>query len=416
MEQASRGRQPLAISVTLGLIAATIAWFLVSASSQAEDVDLTTADLVPGDAAVYVGLNTDLDSSEWISAFALVEKLGRNDPEADLRQAFEDEGELDWDKQVTPFLGGNAAFYMRSYDWSGDAPDEFGVIVKAQDPVQAMGVFLHQLDAVGGQELLDYDGQSYSHFQPPDDEAGYIAVMGKHLIITTTEEEMHRVIDVAHERAPSLSDNEDFKKLRDELSGHFLAFVYVDAERLLEGLLGDESIPGFAFVGPTWPADTGTSAFVVGAKDSGFVFQSASGAIPEAYSGMLEPHESRFLGMVPEETAVFVSGRGLGDTIATALDDLGQQFPAIDPSLWNDPDMTEEERQALEQAFGEDDPFSGLSSGFGQAAETARLLTGEVAAAVWLRDGEPTGALMAEIDDEAAVRESLQSLLNGDSY
>jgi hypothetical protein len=57
-----------------------------------------------------------------------------------------------------------------------------------------------------------------------------------------------------------------------------------------------------------------------------------------------------------------------------------------------------------------------MSDYFGQAAEVARLLTGEVAMAVWLPDGEPTGVVMAEIDDETAVRDALERFHDADSY
>ena len=82
------------VAITAGLAAMTavLGWFLVSASGRAQGVELTTAELVPQDSTVYVAFNTKLDSSEWIAAFDLVEKLGLEDPEDELIAAVEGEG------------------------------------------------------------------------------------------------------------------------------------------------------------------------------------------------------------------------------------------------------------------------------------------------------------------------------------
>ena len=42
--------------------------------------DIPTAHLVPEDVALYVALNTDIDSDSWSDAFALLERLGIEDP------------------------------------------------------------------------------------------------------------------------------------------------------------------------------------------------------------------------------------------------------------------------------------------------------------------------------------------------
>ena len=104
------------LAAALGLSAAVVAGFVMFTSGKAGGVNLTSASLVPADAGVYVAFNTDLKSPQWVAAFDLIERLGEDDPEGQLRESAEDDGDLDWEEDVQPFLGGNAAVYVNSFD------------------------------------------------------------------------------------------------------------------------------------------------------------------------------------------------------------------------------------------------------------------------------------------------------------
>ncbi len=395
--------KPAAIAITLGLAATAgvLGWFLISAAGRAQGVELTSADLVPGDATLYVALNTKLDSSEWIAAFDLVERLGVDDPENELIDAVESGGDVDWDDDVAPFLGGNAAIYVRSYDFSGNTPEEFGVIIRASDVERAMEVILQELGA-DASETFEYEGQEYLFIPDPIDGDGYLARIGDHLVFTANEAEMERVIDVAQGREPSLKDNPEFRALHDELTKHFIGFVYVDAEALVGGLL--EAGLG-VFVedeDELWQWGSSKSAMVISAKDGGFVFQSASKTQESPFSPMLQPHDdSRFTRLVPADVALFFSIQdiagawdGVRETWGDRLDDIVSadgEFDSLD--------------EALEDAAAE--------LGVENIDELVRLFNGEAAVAAWFpTPDEDDGifALMAEVSDEARIREVLKNI------
>lgn len=134
-------RRQFGILATVGVVAigAIAAATILATSGKASDVNLTTAQLVPADAGLYVALNTDLSSSQWVSAFSLIKKLGAEDPEQELRDTAEGEGGLDWEDDVAPFLGGNAAFYVSGFSVS-EMSVKGALILRAKDAERAMEV------------------------------------------------------------------------------------------------------------------------------------------------------------------------------------------------------------------------------------------------------------------------------------
>lgn len=392
-----------AIAITGGLVAMTavLGWFLVSTSSRAQGVDLTTAELVPGDSTMYVAVNTKLDSSEWIAAFDLVEKLGFEDPENELIDAVEEGGAVDWEDDVAPFLGGNAAFYMRDYDWSGDAPEEFGVIVRASDASRAMEVVFEQLGADDTQEA-EYEGQAYYYIPDPIDGDGYLARIGEHLVITGTEEEMERVIDVAQGREPSLKDDSEFAALHDELTKNFIGFVYMDTEKLLSGALESGLGVFFEDEDDLWQWGSSKTASVISAKDGGFVFQSAGQTEPSPISPLLTARgESRFANIVPADAAMFFSIYDIAGAWGGIQEAWGDQLDEIA--------RTDGEYDSFDDAMND----AASEIGIEDVNELIELFNGEAALAAWFPNGDEDDglfALLAEVRDEVRLRDIIAGI------
>src|SRR4051794_12911685 len=104
MSAASR-RYVILVTALLAIVAAGVAGVVLTRSGSASGVDLTSANLVPANAAIYVAINTDLTSSQWLSGFRLVQQLGQNNPNSKLKSSASDGG-VNWDAEVAPFLGG----------------------------------------------------------------------------------------------------------------------------------------------------------------------------------------------------------------------------------------------------------------------------------------------------------------------
>ncbi|MEX0782096.1 MAG: DUF3352 domain-containing protein [Dehalococcoidia bacterium] len=401
MDVLSRRSGAVALTGGLAALAVVLGWFLVSASGRAQGVELTTAELVPQDSTIYVAVNTKLDSSEWIAAFDLVEKLGLDDPESELIDAVEGGGEVDWEDDVAPFLGGNAAFYMRDYDWSGDPPEEFGVIVRAANAGRAMEVVFEQLGG-GDPDEAEYEGQTYYFIPDPIDGDGYLARIGSHLVITATEAEMERVIDVAQGREPSLKDDSEFAALHDELTRNFIGFVYMDTEKLLGGALQSGLGVFVEDEDDLWQWGSSKTASVISAKDGGFVFQTAGQTEASPISPLLTARdESRFAGMVPADTAMLFSVYDVAGAWDGIIDAWG---PYLDDAV-----AAEGEYDSYEEALDE----AAAELGVENFEDFLELFDGEAALAAWFpTDDEDDGlfAFFAEVSDDARLREIIEGL------
>ena len=388
-----RGPQGLIITVALAAAGAVVAAGVLFTSSRASNVNLTSAGLAPADAGVYVALNTDLASSQWVEAFKLSERLGAENPEDELKDGAEESG-LDWDDDIAPFLGGNAAIYVKGLDI--DSVSASGaVILRAKDAKRAMDVIE---DEMGSFDEEKYHGVEYLSLGFD----GYVARIDDHLVIAFDEESIEEVIDVHQGRTPSLASVDDFQRLRDELTGNFLAFVYVDASSLFGDFLMDDPALKVAL------EQSGASdmvmrpaAWVIGAKAGGFEFQAASIGDGGKVSRMIEPRTTRFAALVPGETAIFFSTTGIAQTWESMLD---------------------ESRDEIDQALRESSPYDSLDEmleeagaelGIESIEDLIALLEGETAVAAWFPRGntdEPEVVVLAEVN-EAVARPVIEQII-----
>lgn len=285
------------ITVVLAVVGAAVAGVVLLSSSSADQVDLTTAQLVPADVAIYVAFNTDLGTSQWLDTFALVERLGEEDPEQQLKDSAEEGGELDWAEDITPFLGGNAAFYLRSFDLESFSVNG-AVIIQAKDAERAFEVLKAEIEG----ELIPGEYRGFDYIQ---NDQSWSVVIGDHLVIALSEQSLFDVIDVSL-GAPSLSTMPDFVRLRDELTVNFLGFVYAAPEVLVEDLFGSDG-PFAELIAIDADVEMKPLAGVFGAAGDAFEFQAASVTDGGAVAPALQPRVSRFAREVPGETLLFYS-------------------------------------------------------------------------------------------------------------
>jgi len=393
MPTLSPARLGVAVGALLAVLAAGVAAMVLFAAGKAGEVDLTTADFVPADAGLYLAFNTDLSSSPWVHAFKLAERLGENDPEGSLRNAV-GAGNLDWDDDVAPFLGGNAAIYLKSVDIELlDARG--GVVVKCQDCAKALRVLRRESG-------FEFENREYEGLDYLDGGFLFVTSTKGHLLVAIDEDSLFEMMDLARGEGASLASTADFKRLRDEVSKDFLAFAYASVERLAVAGFIDDPIVRQAFM----DAGVGDVAFkpmamAIAARSGGFETQAASVGEPGTSSPLLEPHVSKFAAMVPANSALFFHTTGVGRTWEAVLKD-GR--PQIDEAVRESTPYRDLD-EAL-QAVGEQ---VGLSS----IADIMEQLTGETAVAMWFPDGDqeqPEVVLLAEVADPAEAARILRRL------
>lgn len=385
MPSVFRGASGVILTALVVVAGAAAGAVILFTSSRASDVNLTTASLVPADAGLYFALNTDLSSGQWVAAFKLAEKLGAEDPEGELKDGAEDAG-FDWEDDISPFLGGNAAVYVRGVDLE-DVSAQGAVILRAKDPGRVMKILEEQ---AGSLDEGEYNGVEFTVLEM----GGFAARLGDHVVIALDEASLEAVIDVSQGKAPALAGVEEFKKLRDELTGNFLAFVYVSANDLLGDFLLDDPVVKAAL------DESGTgdlvlrpAAWVIGAKKGGFEFQAASIGESGNVSPMLQPRESRLAAIIPADAALFFTTTNIAQTWLAVV---AESRAAIDDAIRENTDY-----RSLDDALRDAGEQIGLES----IEEVIELLTGETAVAAWFPEGvtsSPEAVLVAEVDEPEA--------------
>ena len=354
--------------------------------------DLPTAHLVPEDAALYVGLATDLDSSPWTVTFALLDRLGIEDLLDKVREGLEGEGEgeVDWDEEIAPFLGGAAVLFVSSVDGEEDGPAG-AVIFRARDASAAEAVILSRRS--DGFDERNYRDIAYKVM----DEGGVLAVIGDHFIYAVDETTVQAIVDTSLGDTRSLADSADFRRLRNALDGEALAFVYVRPGSLMEEALDaspEEGAPDILSIVGLGDLFAEPMGVVVRSGESAFRVEAVMLGDPGPIVRLLRPRESRFARLVPAETAIFLSTYD----VAGVVDD-----------FFGSSGFGELLRDAVDDSDGEVGEIARIE-------EVLSLLDGEVALAIWTSDdGELTETvLLAEVDDEDRARELLEEFV-GDS-
>lgn len=384
------------ILITIGLaaIAAAVSGVILFTSGKAGGVELTTAKLAPADPAIYVAFNTDLSSSQWVSAFKLIERLGTANPRQLLKDTAADGG-VDWEKDVAPFLGGDAAVYLRGFSFA-DLSAQGAAIVKCKDSKRA-------LEVVRQQSGLDFTERKYGGVAYFDGGGTFLARIGAHLVVAMDEGSMREVIDVSGGKKPALANVGEFKSLRDELTANFLAFVYMDASALANGVFGgDAALRDALRASGAGDLALKPGAAVIGAKGQGFEFQAAAAGKAGDVSPMLAPRTPKFAALVPADASVFFTSTNLAQTWKAVKTNSKPQLDSFFREAGT--------YRNLDEALG----AAGKRVGLKNFEELINLFSGEMSVAAWfpsMDQKDAQVAVLADVADAANARRVIDSVV-----
>lgn len=390
-------RLALGALVTLAVVVAVVLSFLLREGDVPTPTDgigdIPAAHLVPEEVAFYVGLGSDPDGPAWQAAFALLERLGLEDPLGQIREGVEGDGEVDWEAEIEPFLGGAAVLFVSRLPSGDDEPLPGAVIFEANDARAAEAVILDR--RTDSYREAAYEGVTYRVMEG----GGVLAVTGGYFIYASDEATLREIVDARQGRSRPLADAADFRRLRNALEGDALAFAYLNPGALMprgreEGAEGapEEAPPDLLSIVGLDALFDRPLGVVVRADGGGLELEAAMLGDPGPLVSLLRPRDSRFAAMVPPETAVFVSAYDVAGVIDDAFGSTGLAARLRDAVL----DSAEE------------------ADGLATIEDLLGLLDGELAYALWpSADGADLEiVILAEIDgdEEARARDLLGDL------
>lgn len=325
--------------LSIAVLGAVVLALWVAGSAANEREPFSTVRLVPAGTDLYIAINTEPATSQWI-AFAHV--LNSISVEDTLRDAWNDllaDEDIRWDSDIVSLLGDEAFLAITDF---GAIEDGSGIVAgfEIRSERKARDLFLRLADDVD--EILDveYQGETifYTEAGPFDsgffgliDEVsstdpaevrdnGAIAFVDNVALIGATRGDVQGVIDVMQGRSPSIADDARFVELQAQQTDDFLLWGYVDfssAWDLVEEILienGDETFDTDRFMDQL-RENADRMTYSVSSRRDGFLIDvsllRAPGVPADNDYALSTVFESHYAEQVPADTLAFIAGYDL---------------------------------------------------------------------------------------------------------
>jgi hypothetical protein len=350
------------LALSGAVIAGVVAVLWSAGSSTAQREPFSTVAVTPAEIDLYLALNTEPASEQWIAFADLLDAINVQDPFRDAwTDALADE-DIDWDKDIVALLGDEA--YVAVTDFT--LVDDFeGVVAvfEIRDRERAESFFVEKVDdAIDDSEdareettyegvtihLLPFESDDFSFDNEYDYDSGFgedfterdeerefaaaaftenFAIFGLH------QNDVKGVIDVMQGRAPNASTNARFMEQRAKRLDDFLIWGYVDmapAWDALEKYIEEETdsdeddLRQLQRVVDESRDSTDRITLSISATSDGLLVDAtvlrAEGAAPgDTY--LSKPFETKFADAVPADALLFASGYDLYNQIYVPLYD-----------------------------------------------------------------------------------------------
>lgn len=358
--------------------------------------DAGAAAVVPKQSLAYVHVTLDPSLSQKRALASLTERLP-DDAKEQLEKSVPklldealDEAKLDYEQDIKPWLGGEAALFVTEV--TPDDPNG-GVLLETTDAEATLEVMRRTVEEeLGAPEEQTHREVTYWVLPPADDappdepEASY-AVVGDFLVIGTTGA-VEGTIDASIDGG--IDGTASYTELTGLLTEDRLATYWADTPKLFDAMLQDapKSVSQQFATSPLFNQQAPSAGAVVAAEDS-VVFESASLKPEEA--GLLQstPQDAGLMASLPEQTWFSLVIPGVGKNITSFMDSLPEEM---------DPEQAEQQFQQETGLDLREDVLSWMEDG-------ALFVSG---------DSVPQlgGALIIESNDAEATTSFLQRLVD----
>ena len=404
---------PLAIS--LPVIAAVVAALWVLGSSSGQRDKFSSLEIAPKDVDLYMAINTDPASSQWLAVNGVLDTVNATNPILDAIDKALEEFDLQWERDFVPLAGDEGFFAVTDLD----ALENGGGWVMAfqlRDTGRAEEIFLDiaaQSEEDNGEVLREeeYEGETVYYFESALVDAapseGALAFVDDVSIIGFSRDDVKGVIDVVQGRADSAGENERLQEMRRRQGDDFLLWAYTDLGRFWdfveETVRNDPDAPFDAAALLAKARDQADRMSVaVSARRDAFVLDASVLRAPDAEKeqALARVFDSHFAGTVPEDTMFFAAGYDLFNGVYVPLRDAISETP-----------LESADQQTVEEAINDLEREIGLNF----EEDLLGLLTGEFAVALNASDFDaevPGFDLLAlfDVSDPERMERSLLQL------
>lgn len=384
--------------------------------------ELETAALVPADALLFVSLNTDVSSDQWLTAADLLDQGGLEEiVYGTTAQLVEESGlPAEWITPGSSLLGDEVSVALVTGGPNGVDPV---VLLSSANPNQAFETARSRFQAAAGEDsvvpALEEDGLTV--LSSYGDETSLALV--DDLILLGTTFGVQQAVGVAYGAEPALADQDTFEELVDELEGDRILTAWANGPALSAAygsLLGSWGAVGMglgvqemALLSPAYGLATGGySAVGMWAAEDGFRLDARVLPGPRG-DELTAPDDTTDLAeRAPGDALLFTDGMDLGqlpalrgyvDSIAFGLganvmfEDTGLDDPFVPPTI-------DESYAALEELIGFDlraDLLDLLTDDYGLWVSSSSLENAD----------DFTAVVVSGASDPATVESSIDRLL-----
>lgn len=193
------------------------------------------ATAIPSDAPVAVRFATDLDGDAWSKNFAFADEVDPADRDLKqlLIQELDSDPEVKYTRDIKPWLGDEAMFFLTDYDAAAGEPDA-GFVAQITDEDAAKKFIERERD---GARSASYSGTEYF----VDENEGAAGVVGGFFVFASGEDQIKAVVDAAG--GASLAEEDRFRDAMDEAPDDAAATAYADVDRTLDVLSRTGTVP-----------------------------------------------------------------------------------------------------------------------------------------------------------------------------
>jgi hypothetical protein len=231
---------------------------------------------------------------------------------SELESSSVDSGEVDYAKEIEPWLGEKAAFFPRKYD--GDDFSEGGAALQTTDAGEAEEFLENRPDSA--EEPVEEESYEGVDYRVDSGDGSAIGVIGDFIAYAEDEDTFKAMVDASD--GESLADDSKFTKAISEAPKEAVADVYVDIGGIVQQSGGEID------------SETETGLSLLGIDPEGAT--AVASAIPGSDQIEIELSSDVVIDAPPAEDNSFLLGSMPGDSVAAfAVSEAGQSFAqAID--------------------------------------------------------------------------------------